>query len=118
MLLDAIEEYRDLTLLEWNFREIVHANVASLLQQQLAYWKQRRTVKWVKYGDGNTKIFHANATGRHRINSIATLQRQDDVTLTSHEDKAALLWESYKYRLGKSEFTNMHFDLENLDQAN
>jgi hypothetical protein len=31
-----------------------------------------------------------------------------------HEDKVKLLWESFKERLGISEFTQMHFDVNEL----
>jgi uncharacterized protein YqiB (DUF1249 family) len=36
-LLDAIECFRDLSLLEWNFREITNAKLISLLRQQRSY---------------------------------------------------------------------------------
>jgi hypothetical protein len=32
----------------------------------------------------------------------------------SHEDKAAILWESFRVRLGTSEFSQIHFDLQDL----
>lgn len=44
--LEILEECRDL----------------SLLKQQRIYWKHRGTIKWVKFGDEDTKFFHANAT--------------------------------------------------------
>lgn len=50
-LLDAIECSIDLSLLEWNFREITNAKLISLLRQQMSYWKQRGKVNWVKEGD-------------------------------------------------------------------
>jgi hypothetical protein len=36
----------------------------------------------------------------------------DDIT--NHDEKAKILWESFKDRLGKSEFNSMSFDLDNL----
>jgi hypothetical protein len=50
-LLEVMEEYRDLSLVEWNFRALVKEKYALLLQQQLIYWKQRGSIKWVKFGD-------------------------------------------------------------------
>jgi hypothetical protein len=38
--------------------------------------------------------------------------------VTRHEEKEKLLWETYKSRLGTSEFTHIYFDLhrsENLE---
>jgi hypothetical protein len=37
--------------------------------------------------------------------------------MSRHEEKAQLLWEAYKDRLGKSEFTHMYFDLHSLLNA-
>jgi len=61
-LLNFLEDFRDLSLVEWNFRIILELKLISLLQQQKAYWKQRGAVKWVTLGDASTKFFHANAT--------------------------------------------------------
>jgi hypothetical protein len=36
------------------------------------------------------------------------------VVKTQHDEKALLLWNSFKDRLGQSEFAQMHFDLEAL----
>lgn len=49
-LLDAIECFRDLSLLEWNFRDIISTTLISLLKQQRIYWKQRGKINWVKEG--------------------------------------------------------------------
>jgi hypothetical protein len=40
LLLDSLEEFRDLSLEEWNTRNIFQSNFESLLQQQKEYWKQ------------------------------------------------------------------------------
>jgi hypothetical protein len=71
-LLDAIEEWRDLTLQEWNFRNILNQKLTDLLHQQMVYWRQRGTIKWVKLGDENSKFFHANASIKHRRNLLIT----------------------------------------------
>jgi hypothetical protein len=69
ILLGILEEYRDLTIHEWNFRIVLQDKYSSLLNQQQIYWKQRGTLKWVKFGDEGSKIFHAIATIRHRKKS-------------------------------------------------
>jgi len=35
--LDSIEEWRDLSLQEWNFRDILNLKLSSLLHQQMIY---------------------------------------------------------------------------------
>jgi hypothetical protein len=68
----------------------------------------------VTNGDARTKFFHANATIRHRQNTIMSLQADAGEMISSHDGKANLLWESYKQRLGTSEFTHIYFDLQEL----
>jgi hypothetical protein len=72
---------------------------------------QRGRIKWATLGDENTKFFHTTATIRHNKNSIMVLKDGNGIDKFNHEDKAQLLWEAFKERLGTSEFTQMHFDL-------
>ena len=102
-----LEEFRDLTLEEWNFRKILDEKLISLLQQQRIYWKQRGKIKWVTQGDAGTKFFHANATIKHRRNMISCLLDQDGNPHTAHPEKADILWEAFKDRLGQSEFDSL-----------
>ena len=113
-LLDAIECFRDLSLLEWNFRDILSTKLISLLKQQRTYWKQRGKINWVKEGDAGTRYFHFHATITHRKNTIASVQANDGSVLTQHEEKANHFWEAFKERIGKSEFSGMLFNLNNL----
>lgn len=115
-LLDIMEESRDLTLQEWNFRDLLQNHLEGLLHRQNIYWKQRSNVKWVKFGDASTEFFHARASINHRVNSIPILQDQHGDLKTEHEAKADLLWTAYKDRLCTSEYTKMHFDLSTLLQ--
>jgi hypothetical protein len=62
-------------------------------------------------------FFQANASIRYRQNLITSLQNDEGSTMSRHEEKAQLLWEAYKDRLGKSEFTHMYFDLHSLLNA-
>lgn len=62
--LETIELFRDLSLPEWNFRNLVSDKLISLLKQQRTYWMQRGKVRWVKEGDAGTKFFHGHATIR------------------------------------------------------
>ena len=88
---DLLEFHRDLTLEEWNFKHILEDKLFSLLRQQRIYWKQRGTIKWVKFGDEGTKFFHANATIRSRNNFITTLHDNDGNPKSRHSEKASIL---------------------------
>jgi hypothetical protein len=116
ILLGILEEYRDLTVHEWNFRTVLQDKYSSLLNQQQIYWKQKGTLKWVKFGDEGSKFFHALPTIRHRKNLITSLQDANGVSHTAHHAKADILWEAYKDRLGTSNSPEMLFDLGQLLQ--
>lgn len=112
--INLIEDFRDLTLVEWNFRSILEEKLISLLQQQKTYWKQRGVIKWATLGDAGTKFFHTNATVKFRRNLITQLNNDQGEQLFTHEQKAELIWTSYKERLGTTNFSSISFDLSNL----
>lgn len=114
--MEILEEYRDLSIIEWNFRALLRDKYASLLRQQQIYWKQQGTIKWVKFGDEGTKFCHANATIKERRNLITTLKDSADQPQTNHHIKATILWEAYKDRLGSTNSPVMHFSLKDLIQ--
>jgi len=117
-LIDLIEEWRDLTIEEWNCRVILNGKLSSLLHQQKLFWKQRGTIKWVKLGDEGTNFFHSIATIKHRKNSIASLSDQSRILLYNHDAKANLIWCDFKERLGSSCYEGMQFDLDSLLHQN
>lgn len=106
-----LEEFRDLSLVEWSFRAILEDNLISLLKQQRSYWKQRGQLKWVTLGDASTHFFHAHATMKFRRNLITYLVNDNGDEIYDHDSKANLLWESFRDRLGTSNFTGIQFDL-------
>lgn len=83
--LETIELFWDLSLTEWNFRNLVTEKLISLLKQQKIYWKQRQKIRWVREGDAGTKFFHAHATINHRKNTISTLQVNLGNVFQEHE---------------------------------
>jgi hypothetical protein len=101
---------------EAQIRIVLQDKYSSLLHQQQIYWKQRGTLKWVKFGDEGSKFFHAIATIRHRKNLIISLQDANGVSHTEHHTKADILWEANKDRLGTSDSPEILFDLSQLLQ--
>lgn len=110
-LLNLMEEFRDLSLPEWNFRKLLESKLISLLKQQKEYWKQRGLIKWATLGDAPTKFFHANATIKHRKNYITQLHDDQGTPIYDHSEKANLIWLAFKDRLGTSNFTSIQFYL-------
>ena len=112
-VLDKLEDQRPLFTQESNFRKILKAHILKLLQFKKKYWRKRYTVRWTKFGDESTIFFHAAATEKYRHNTITSLQTLDDRTVTEHFEKATLLWQTYKQRMGLSMNPNMHYELPN-----
>lgn len=112
--LQVIEEFRDLSIPEWNFRHILEIKLQRLLKQQKIYWRQRGQIKRVTLGDASTKFFHANATIKFRRNLITCLENSSGITVYDHQQKADMIWADFKDRLGISEFTTIHFNLDSL----
>jgi hypothetical protein len=115
--LDTLEEFRDLALEKWNFRKIVLEHLENLLEQQRQYWKQSGRIKWDVLGDENTEFFHSTATINHNINAITMLKDSNGLERYQHEDKATIIWEAFKERLGTLEYTQMHFNLDELTES-
>lgn len=80
----------------------------------MIYWKQRGNIKWVHLRDECSKLFHAQATIRHRRNIITSLADHSCTLLTDHSAKAELIWNDFRERLGTSNFEQMLFDLDSL----
>jgi len=111
--LDALEEQRPLFTQEFNFRKILKDRILRLLKYKNEYRKKRYTVRWTKFRDENTSFFHAAATERYRLNTITTIEADDSRIVSYHNEKAALLLEEYKKRMG---FTSNPVMLYNLSQ--
>ena len=71
-------------------------------------------MRWVKFGDENSSFFQALATQNHRKNHIVSLCTSDNILISDHDQKAGLIYEAFKNRLGVSEFTSIIFDLASL----
>lgn len=115
--MDGIEDQRPLSRIEKNFRKILKQHLQKLLQAKRMYWRQRATVRRIKFGDENTKFFQAVATMRLRSNKISQLTLKLGTTVTDHSMKANALWLSFKNRLGVTECHQMLFYLQELIQA-
>jgi hypothetical protein len=116
LILDKLEENIPLNPPERNFRNILKDFIQKLVQQQKEYWKERYIVRWTKQGNHSTKFFHAATTKRYRLSTITSLTSEDGRIISDHTEKAALLWNEYRSRLGHIVNTVMHFDLLNLVQ--
>lgn len=54
------------------------------------------------------------ATISHKKNFIVSLSNQEGLSFIDHDQKANLLWDSFRNRLYISEFANISFNLSTL----
>jgi hypothetical protein len=113
-ILDTLEEQRPLFLQEFNFRKILTNHILKLLKHQKDKWKKRYIIRWTKFGDESTKFFHVATTERYRINTITSLETEDGRYVCDHSEKAALLLEEYKQRMGCTTSPDMLYNLSQL----
>lgn len=71
-------------------------------------------MRWVKLGDENTHFFHTMATIAHKRNFIVALSDSDGNSITDHEQKANLLWSTFKQRTRVSDFSGISYNLNDL----
>ena len=71
-------------------------------------------MRWTKFRNENTKKFHAAATERFRHNTITSLETEDGRIVYDHFQKAALLFENSKARMGQTTEPHMHYCLDEL----
>ena len=60
------------------------------------------------------KFFHAATTERYRINTITSLETEDGRSICGHNEKAALLLEEYKHRMGCTTRPDILYNLNRL----
>jgi hypothetical protein len=88
-----------------------------MLEGKRIYWKSRAKIKCAKLGDENTKFFHTVATQQYRRNIITSLKASDGTDIFNHDNKASIIWSSFKDRLGISEESPMLMDLSSIVQS-
>ena len=112
--LDAIENIRALSTPEQNFRTILKRHLLRLLGYQRQYWQKRCTIRWIKFGDEDPKFLKALASERYRRNTIPTLKLSDGSVVDDHAGKEAIIYHTFKERLGKSGEFQMKFNLPDI----
>jgi hypothetical protein len=57
LILDALEEKRNLFTTEFNFKNIVKQHLEDLLLIECNYWRNRCTVRWIQMSEDNSNFF-------------------------------------------------------------
>jgi hypothetical protein len=115
-ILDRLEENMPLFLQERNFRQIIKKHILKLLKCKRDYCRKRYTVRWTKLGDENTSFFYAAGTERYKINTITSVGTDEGKIVIEHSEKASLIWDEYKKRMGCTTHPQMQFNLHEIVQ--
>ena len=78
-----------------------------LMDKEARMWLQRSKVQWAKYGDRNSRYFHARATQRLRKNSISTLRRADGTWCSNLDEVADTIVDYYQNLFTSASPTNL-----------
>jgi hypothetical protein len=117
-ILDGIEDQRPLSTPEKNFRKALKSHLLKLLEAKRIYWRSRAKIRWAKLGGENSKFVHRFATKSYRSNYISCLRTDDDRLLCDHDEKAFVIWHSFKERVGQSLEPSMLFNLSEIVHPN
>lgn len=69
-------------------------DINCLWRQEELYWSQRSRLKWLKFGDKNSRFFHATIVQRRDRNKLYRLKDKDGVWVEGHS-KVMTAFEDY-----------------------
>ncbi|KAL9667122.1 hypothetical protein QQ045_001471 [Rhodiola kirilowii] len=82
-----LEKVRSLPRTEYNciLEEKISVEMDEWLAREELMWRQRSRVEWLKFGDKNTKFFHARVSQRRKKNCIERLRNKNVSNATGLE---------------------------------
>ncbi|KAL5647183.1 hypothetical protein ACJX0J_041538, partial [Zea mays] len=112
--LEVAQDNRSLSPAELSLRNMLkkHSLALSSISRTMARLKLR--IGWLKEGDANTSLFHAQTRFRKKKNFIAAIHSEDGQIWTAHERKAAAFFNFYQGLLGTAEVRDVTVDLDAL----
>ena len=70
--------------------------INEMLTREEIMWNQRSRASWIKWGDCNTKFFHATTSQRRRRNKIVGIQGADGIWQENQEDIGSTILEYFE----------------------
>ena len=107
--LDIAQDHRPLSDEEMSLRAGLKRRVLGLAVLERTRKRQASRITYLKEGDANTKFFHIRVNSRRRKNNIHRL-RKNDGWVSSHEDKASLIFEHFSHAMGPPHTRTLDLD--------
>lgn len=94
------------TDIDWDEVKRLRRNIEELWKQEEAYWSQRSRVHWLKWGDRNSKFFHASTIQRRNRNILHRIKDHLGNWLEGQQEVMQGVWQFFQ-NLYSSEPTDM-----------
>jgi hypothetical protein len=66
--------------------DFIKEELNNLLEQEYIKWRQRTKDNWIRFGDRNSKFFHACVNQKHRRSRISTIKYKNGELCTTKEE--------------------------------
>jgi hypothetical protein len=96
------------------FRNMLKKHSLALSSISRTVARLKSWIGWLKEGDANTSLFHAQTRFRKKKNFIAVIHSEDGQIWTAHEGKAATFFNFYQGLLRTAEVRDVTVDLDAL----
>ena len=115
---ESLQQLENLSSLHEKAEEIqgLKKEMNEMLVREEIMWSQRSRALWIKWGDRNTKFFHATANQRRRRNRIGGLQNANGVWQEGQEDIERIVLEYFKGIFKSDHPSNFDASLSAINQ--
>lgn len=99
--------------IDWDEVKAVQKRIDRLWEQEEKFWGQRSRIKWLKWGDRNSRFFHASTIQRRDRNRIVRIKDSNGVWREGHDEVFTAI-QSHFADVYHSEGENTECDIFNL----
>lgn len=111
--LERAQERRTLTSEELEFKKFLKSKLVWLAVVQKSKAKQHSRLKWIRYGDTNSRQFHMFANVRRKQNFISSILSNNGIAV-SQQDKSNVAHQFFSESIGTPKHRNLSLNWEAL----
>ena len=115
---ERLQQLENLSSLHEKAEEIqeLRKEINEVLVREEIMWSQRSRAAWIKWGDRNTRFFHATASQRRRRNRIGGLQNANGEWQENQEDVESIILEYFEGIFKSEQSSNADASLNAIHQ--